>query len=357
MARPPHRALVLLTLIACLATTSPAAADATVVGEWPFDEGAGQVARDRSVSGLDARLGVSDGADGADPDWVPGVSGWGLRFDGGDSLVLRDTTVLEPANVTIEAWVRRAGTPGAYAYVVSKGSVGCNFSSYGLYTGAGGGMAFYVSGGGGYVVSPAASPAEVWDGAWHRVAGTFDGHSVRLYLDGAQIGGGSPNDRPIQYGLQSRAPYIGTYNGGCQLGFTGDIDQLRVWNSARTEDDISASHPTQPAPGVPGVAVGSLPPLSGPPPVAAPTCVVSTTRSTLRAERRNSLVVSVRRGARPLQRVRVLVSGTKFRVIHRADGKGRAHFVVRPRRSERRLRIRALGSASSCAAASIPVRR
>jgi hypothetical protein len=356
MARHPHRALAVLTLIACLATASPAAADATLVGEWPLDEGAGQVARDRSGFGNDARLGVTDGADGADPQWVGGVSGWGLRFDGGDALVLRDATVLEPANVTIEAWVRRAGTPGTYAYVVSKGSVACNFSSYGLYTGSGGGMAFYVSGGSGYVVSPAASPAQVWDGAWHHVAGTFDGHSVRLYLDGAQIGGGSPNERPIQYGLQSRAPFIGTYNGGCQLGFTGDIDDVRIWNSARTEDDIVAS-PPKPGPGVPAVAVGSLPPVSGPPPVAVPACVVSTTRSTLRAERRNSLVVSVRRGGRPLQRVRVQVSGTKLRVVRRADGKGRAHFVVRPQRSERRMRIRALGSARSCAAASIPVRR
>jgi hypothetical protein len=90
--------------------------------------------------------------------------------------------------------------------------------------------------------------------------------------------------------------------------------------------------------------------------VALSDCVVSTTRKTLRAGRRNPLVVSVRRGKRPLQHVRVLVSGTKLRVIRRADSKGRAHFVVRPRRSERRMRIRALGSASSCAAAIIPVR-
>jgi hypothetical protein len=125
--------------------------------------------------------------------------------------------------------VRREGTPGAYAYVVSKGTLGCDFSSYGLYTSAGRGIAFYVSDGGGYIVSPTGSPAQVWDGAWHHVAGTFDGQSVRLYLDGSQIGGGSPNHRPIQYGLQSRAPYIGTYVGGCLLGFTGDIDNVRNW--------------------------------------------------------------------------------------------------------------------------------
>ena len=350
-----HRSLLLLTILSFLAIASPAWGG-TLVGEWPLDEGAGHVARDRSPSGGDARLGIANGVDGADPAWVPGVAGWGLRFDGGDALVLSDSTVLEPANVTIEAWVRREGTPGAYAYVVSKGSLGCNFSSYGLYTGPGRGLAFYVSDGSGYVVSPAALPAEVWDGAWHHVAGTFDGLSVRLYLDGAQVGNGSPNPRPIHYGLESRAPYIGTYSGGCQLGFTGDIDDVRVWNSALTGEELAAPRPTQPRVGFPDVGVGAIPPVSGPPPASAPKCVVTTTRRTLRAGRRNPLVVSVRLGARPLQRVRVLVSGTKLRLVRRADHKGRAHFVVRPPRTERRMRVRGLGSASSCAAASIPVR-
>jgi hypothetical protein len=353
--------LLILTMFACLALSSPASA-ATLMGEWPLDEGAGQVARDRSPFGVDARLGISDGVDGADPVWVPGVAGSGLRFDGGDALVLRDSTVLEPANVTIEAWVRRQGTPGAYAYVVSKGSLGCNFSSYGLYTGAGRGIAFYVSGGGSYVVSPAASPAQVWDGGWHHVAGTFDGQAVRLYLDGSQVGAGSPDHQPISYGLQSTAAYIGSYSGGCHLGFSGDLDNVRVWSGAVTAGEI-ASRPAQPEPGSAGPAVGPrgplapLGPLSGPPPAAAPTCVVSTTRRALLAGRRNPLVVSVRRGARPLKRVRVLVSGRKLHVIRRADGQGRARFVLRPRRSERQMRIRALGSASGCAAASIPVRR
>ena len=32
--------------------------------------------------------------------------------------------------------MRREGTPGRYAYVLSKGSMGCVTGSYGLYTGA-----------------------------------------------------------------------------------------------------------------------------------------------------------------------------------------------------------------------------
>ncbi len=237
---------VLIATVSLLAA-APAGA-APLVGEWRFDEGAGQVAADSSSSGLTARLGIAPGPDGADPAWVPGISGSALRFDGGEAVVVPDSRALEPTRISIEAWVRRQGTPGRYAYIVSKGSNGCVTSSYGLYTGAGRGMAFYVSiGSTSYVVSPAATPEQVWDGAWHHVVGTYDGQMVRLYLDGAEVGGGSPDTRPIVYGLASTDPYIGTYRGGCELGFTGDLDTLRIWGAALTPAEV-ATLATPPSP-------------------------------------------------------------------------------------------------------------
>ena len=349
-----------------LAIVAPAAG-ATLVGDWAFDEGAGQIAHDSSPSGIDGHLGLTAGADSADPAWVPGVAGWGLRFDGQDTVVLPDSAALEPASLTIEAWVRRLGTPGAYAYVLSKGSRACDFSSYGLYTGAGGGIAFYVSDGSGYVVSPAATPAKVWDGRWHHVAGTFDRRSERLYLDGIEVAHGTANDHPIQYGLQSKSPYIGSYGGSCRLGFTGDIDEVQVWNSSLTAAQMAVAGRTPPAPplGAGGVPVAPLPaaPVSGPPtlsgprPASAPGCKVRASRRSLRAGRRNRLVITVRRNRRALHRVRVRISGRTLRLVRRTDRTGRARFVIRPSGGERPLGARALGSASSCAAATIAVRR
>lgn len=344
-----------------MALALPASAPAaTVVGEWAFDEGGGLVAHDISGSGLDGRLGVEAGPDGADPLWVPGIAGSALRFDGGDAVVVPDSSVLEPAHVSIEAWVRRKGTPGAYAYVLSKGSRGCDFSSYGLYTGAGRGIAFYVSNGSGYVVSPAAESNQIWDGDWHHVVGSFDGSRVRLYLDGSEIGDGSPAAGPIAYGLASAAPYLGSYVGGCQLGFTGDVDDVRIWSASLTAAEVAASTPTQPRSGGGGGGGGSstpraLPPVSGPPPAAVPTCVVSLPRRTLRAGGRRTLTATVRRNARPLSRVRVRLSGKRTRLESRTDRRGRARFVVRPRASERRLMVRVIGL--SCQNTTIAVRR
>ena len=45
------------------------------------------------------------------------------------------------------------------------------------------------------------APNTVWDGTWHHVAGTYDGAAVRFYVDGAQVGTGTPASGPIVYGL------------------------------------------------------------------------------------------------------------------------------------------------------------
>jgi hypothetical protein len=344
-----------------LFAAAPAGA-APLVGEWKFDEGAGQVAADTSSSGLTARLGIASGPDGADPSWVPGFSGTALRFDGGDAVVVPDSRVLEPGRISVEAWVRRKGTPGRYAYVLSKGSTGCVTSSYGLYTGNGGGMAFYVSmGSSSYVLSPAAAPARIWDGGWHQVVGSYDGHAVRLYIDGVEVGSGSPDTQPIVYGLASSAPYLGTYRGGCELGFTGDIDTVRIWGEALTPPEIAALLRAQPGAGGGGDGGGggggaaSVPPVSGPPPKRAPSCVVSSARATLRARRRATLVVTVRGNGKALKRVHVLLRGTKTRLVRTTDARGRARFVVRPQRSEKRLQVRVVGR--SCQNTSVAVKR
>ena len=71
------------------------------------------------------------------------------------------------------------------------------------------------------------------------VAGSFDGSTVRLFVDGAEIGTGTTVSLPfsIAYGLSSGQPLIGQY-GGCDLSFNGDIDEVSVWSAALPMDQI-----------------------------------------------------------------------------------------------------------------------
>lgn len=221
--------------VVCLAVVLaavPASASARVLsGYWSMNEGHGQVIRDLSGNDNDGRIGSTKSADSHDASWVKGVFGLGsaLRLDGNDYVVMPDTASLRPQRVTVSAWVRAGDSPGSYRYVMAKGGDRCKAGSFGLYTSDNGGLAFYVYDGEDFHRSPSASP-DMWDGHWHNVVGTFDGKSVRVYVDGREVGDGTPFAGRIDYDLPSRAAYIGAFRGSCDLTFTGDVDEVSLWS-------------------------------------------------------------------------------------------------------------------------------
>ena len=195
---------------------------------------------DYSGHGNNGTLGNSPDADDQDPAWIPGVFfGSALSFGGNDLVRIPDSTSLEPANVTVAAWVRASGSPGQFKYVVGKGATGCLSGSYGLYSSDNGGLAFYIGDGtNNFVRSPEALPASVWDGKWHNAAGTFDGTTVRLFIDGVEVGHGTPSSTPITYNPPEGGGVIGAYGGTCDLFFVGDVDGVQIWSRALPVADI-----------------------------------------------------------------------------------------------------------------------
>lgn len=233
---------VVTAVIALLLSASPAFASSGLVGDWPLDEGAGTAVHDVSGAGNDGVL--SGGAT-----WVPALFGDGLSFDGQDGQVrVPDSASLEPTTaVSVSAWVKHAGSPGTYRYIVSKGATSCLSASYGLYTGPSGGLEFYVSQKRGttYATTVDAGDA-VWDGNWHLVTGTFDGSVLRLYVDGTEVGSSVSYPGALVYDLPtSNDFFIGNYPGCAERGFVGVIDDVMVWDRALTPTDVIALLPTQ----------------------------------------------------------------------------------------------------------------
>jgi hypothetical protein len=338
--------MVLAAAAAAALVLVPSAAHGAygLAGEWLLDDGDGPVVSDSSGAGQDGRLAASPGT----PLRIPGLAGQALHFDGNDEVVMPDSPRLEPPRLTVEATVRSLSTPGSYRYVMSKGATACDASSYGLYTGRNGGLSFYVKGATGYVASAAAEPAAVWNGAWHHAVGTYDGETVRLFVDGAQVGSARAAPPVIVYGLPSKSLRLGTYRGNCDLPFTGDIDAVRIWNLALTAGEVAA------APGAPQSRPQPDPatPRPGTAPGAAASgsrCLtVSASTRRVRVGRRTTLTATVRRGGRRAARVRVVLSGKGIRTIaRRTDRLGRVRFVVRPRRKGA-LRLRAYGTGPRC---------
>lgn len=251
------------------------AADASLVGRWQLDQidGANGIAiattPDSSGSNLTAR--VAGSVRLAAGKYASAFTTISVNGAPSGANVPSDPR-LAPQNLTVLAWVKRSGTPGQAVYVVAKGAQDCSAASYALYTGASGGLAFYVNLGQGAVVSPDAGQG-VWDGNWHAVAGTFDGTTARLYVDGSEVGSGTRAQGSIAYGKTdvSSDLAIGFYPGGsgCWQQYAGSIDQVELYSRALRPDELRWL-----------AAGGGASPPELPPPATTTAQSTTTTRST-----------------------------------------------------------------------------
>jgi hypothetical protein len=361
--------VTIFVVAAVVVGAAPAqAAEPGLVAQWNFDEGAGQVAHDSGPFGLDAVLGVSSQADSADPGWIAGASGGALRFDGTSSVRLPDSPKLAPQHLVVEANARADRSPGAYRYLVSRGGTGCLAASYGLYSGRTGGLAFYVFDGTRYILSPTARRKDVWNGKWHSLTGMFDGSTLRLFVDGREVGEPMAGPPRIDYGIPHSDALLGQYAGDCPLGFSGDLDSVKIFSDAESPAIAPASPPLPPLPAAePGTtlpagspetppatapATGKSEPASNP---AKPACRVHLSRRTIVAGRRTIIRARLTNAPRR-SKLRVSASrstGRKALATARLSRTGHARLVLKAPRSGR-VTVRVVGH-SGCAPAQLRV--
>src|SRR4051794_5930330 len=202
-ARLWRRALLLCVALLLAGLVVAGVADAADLGgEWHLDDLVnGQTTPDSSGNGNDLTLTSGSAA------VTTGRFGNAFNFGNHGQLSPGPAPSLEPQQLTVMAWVRGNASPGA-SYLVSKGSdvpptlSNVCLASYALFSDVNGKLSFYVWAGG--VAQFAPSPTEtqdLWDGNWHAVAGTYDGSTVRFYVDGSEVGNGTPSNTPIGYGL------------------------------------------------------------------------------------------------------------------------------------------------------------
>ena len=207
----------------------------TIVGIWLFDEGAGNVARDSSGKGHDGEI--------SNARWVPGKFGTALEFEGNVDSVVKvphfDELNLE--NFTLAGWINVPGTVG-YQGIVAKDGVDLSQRTYGMFVVDGQPKIHYsftTQGGKHNTVNGSATAAA--DGKWHHVAMTYDGTTVRGYVNGvldaqAQwLGPSFRNDQPLSMGTDSAG----------RFPLTGVVDEVYVFSVAFSEEDIAELMKTQ----------------------------------------------------------------------------------------------------------------
>ncbi len=165
------------------------------------------------------------------------VLGTALSFDGEDDYVQvgTDGSMNISSEMTAEAWVKIPSTIPATQRV---GLVMGNYRhlpnfNFEIYTE--GRLHFSWNGG---EVDAQVDSIDLRDDQWHHIAATRkNGDKLRLYIDGSLKGEFNPgSDADYQWPLRIGADFRSEDPPG--IPFNGLIDDVRLWNTARTADDI-----------------------------------------------------------------------------------------------------------------------
>jgi hypothetical protein len=161
-----------------------------------------------------------------------GEANTAATFDGiNDAVVVPDAAALKPATVTVEAWVKPNAAIPNYASVATKTTATTWSDGYGMFA-SNGGIAFWVNDDDVNRVSTAALPA----GAWSHVVGTYDGSTIKVYLNGALV-------QSLAYSApltHSSSPLlIGNAVGAGNFHWAGGLDEVAVYSRALTATEVA----------------------------------------------------------------------------------------------------------------------
>src|SRR5438309_1859832 len=243
---------VLATLTSLLASFPATAQTPGLVAVYAFNEGAGTTVTDVSGNNNTGTIGTATWSSA-------GKFGNALVFNGTNALVtIPNAASLQlTTGMTLEAWVNLATVTARWRDLIYEG-----------------GDSYYLEAtstnaslpGAGATLGNAFGTAALAANTWTHLATTFDGATLRLYVNGVQassraVTGTLPTStNPLQIGGDS---LFGKF-------FRGMIDEVRIYNRALTQAEIQADMATP---------VGGTPPPPDTTPPIAPTALGATAAS------------------------------------------------------------------------------
>lgn len=150
-----------------------------------------------------------------------------------DYIQIADSATLRPPNgITLAAWINTSNFEGRS--IVGKQFGGSIEDSYLLWYNFGTLWFTFYPFGGASINAPIPSL-----GAWHHVAGTWDGATMRLYVDGNQVAASAfagpmqYDDNPVLIGADDNNPDDLPDN-----GWDGVIDEVRIYDRALSPEEL-----------------------------------------------------------------------------------------------------------------------
>lgn len=199
-----------------------------LIGYWRMDEGEGTTITDLTSYSNNGTISGQFWFDNLDKNLGNET---GIFFNGSSTYVyLYNPQLLQPNNITVEQWFKQPQGSTA-RLLIRKRTYG-----YNMVLGSSGALGQGVHQTSSTSISVSTSE-RMDDNRWHHGQFTYDGTSVRLYVDGNFYG--------IQTGIIQNQIYYGS--GGIAIGrdgdssgqyFNGIIQEFRIWNTVRTDQEI-----------------------------------------------------------------------------------------------------------------------
>jgi hypothetical protein len=182
---------------------------------------------------------------------TPGIIGFCKKFNGNDSIRIAGL-LAEPSSITLSAWAQLDSASPLFcgSEILSIGDavfIRMDYNNGSLGTGG----AVHASNDTTY--SHFGSGQFLKQSGWHLITFTLDETflSPVLYIDGLKVDGlktttGTVLKMPINYSGAGQNTYIGKHgNGKTGFGFSGRIDEVRVYRTAISADYIKLSYMNQ----------------------------------------------------------------------------------------------------------------
>jgi type II secretory pathway pseudopilin PulG/ribosomal protein L12E/L44/L45/RPP1/RPP2 len=195
-----------------------------LVGWWKLDETSGLIAADSSDNGNDGSL-----KNMAGDEWTNGNIGGCLEFDGNNDYVEcgDDESLNITDQITLSAWVWHddfiIGQVERYITVRSEIAVIRKESDERLH--------FYINTDGS--LRHLRVGGVLTEGYWYHIAGTWDGITQCLYLDGVEIDSQTP-------GGVLGGTFSGVHLSSSAESLNGLLDEVRIYNRALSAEEIAS---------------------------------------------------------------------------------------------------------------------
>jgi len=205
------------------------------IAHWKFDEGEGSTIYDSTDNDNDGTLNLGTGGNtDTSSFWVQGKFGTAGSFDGTDDYVeIPYSASLNPDEFTVEAWAKVEGGEGTYRSVITSRNAFLH-RGYKIYAAANDKWQFWIGDGGSWRTIEGPS---VQLNQWYHLVAWYSSGIMRFYINGTLV-------NSANYTLVKNSQYPLRIGAGASEStppdyyFNGLIDDVRIYNYARTPEEI-----------------------------------------------------------------------------------------------------------------------